>query len=901
MLAIILFVKRRQLYSPPIRHKLESSAHNRRRICDGRTVIIDRGRLMRIVLFAICVASFASETLHADEFTKPPFQVVDLNIGDSVEVELADGSKANVKVVDLSETLDKVCFAVREAVVTVEVNGQTSRLTSATYNLPQKVGGVQIDCPVTRGYNKNGTPEFWGLDKDVRLRLWPADSPWLATGSLIYPVKQKWFATDTQMANDPVHVDGGDQPGERKIYYHSGLDIGGSEGLVEVIAATDAIVVSVGEVVLEGHRQDTPVSPRYDVVYLRDKHGWYYRYSHLQSFDPRIVPGRVIQQGEPIGRLGKEGGSGGWSHLHFEIKSRQPSGKWGTQEGYAFLWEVYRRQYAPKIIAVARPHHLAWTGDEVVLDGSKSWSEVGSDSGTRGNDQLKYEWQFGDGSKATGPRVKRTYQQPGRYSEVLRVSDSAGNSAYDFAIVVVADREHPERRIPSIHPNFYPTQSIRPGDAVKFKVRTFNTLQEAGREEWDFGDRSKVVNVQSDGNAVRLAPDGYAVTTHRFEKPGDYIVRVSRTNEFNSTATGHLHVRVESAETASVASDPGRDIASYFLPPAKFAGDLGNYKSPLQFSDGTTAKTAEDWKRRRAEILKQWTELLGEWPALIEKPEVEILETTRRENFTQHKVRFKWTPNQLTTGYLLIPDGSGKRPAVVTVYYEPETAIGLAGEYRDFAYQLARRGFVTLSIGSTESTDNKTYAIYYPDIDTAQVQPLSMLGCAAANAWHVLANRPEVDSQKIGIVGHSYGGKWAMFAGCLFDKFAAVAVSDPGIMFDTDPNVNYWEPWYLGWHKRPWRARGVPSETNPARGLYPWLIEQGHDLHELHALLAPRPFLVSGGAVDPPERWQALNHLVEINKLLGHENRVGMTNRKNHSPNEDSNAVIYAFFERFLR
>lgn len=31
-------------------------------------------------------------------------------------------------------------------------------------------------------------------------------------------------------------------------------------------------------------------------------------------------------------------------------------------------------------------------------------------------------------------------------------------------------------------------------------------------------------------------------------------------------------------------------------------------------------------------------------------------------------------------------------------------------------------------------------------------------------------------------------------------------------------------------------------------------------------------------------RWLALNHLVEINRLLGKEHRVGMTNRPNHSP-----------------
>jgi hypothetical protein len=119
-------------------------------------------------------------------------------------------------------------------------------------------------------------------------------------------------------------------------------------------------------------------------------------------------------------------------------------------------------------------------------------------------------------------------------------------------------------------------------------------------------------------------------------------------------------------------------------------------------------------------------------------------------------------------------------------------------------------------------------------------------------------------------------------------------------MFDTHPSVNYWEPWYLGWHPHPRRKRGIITGENPALGLYPRLLKEGRDLHELHALLAPRPFFVSGGEVDPPDRWKALNHLVKINESLGFKNRVGMANRPDHSPNAASNALVYAFFEHFL-
>jgi hypothetical protein len=64
--------------------------------------------------------------------------------------------------------------------------------------------------------------------------------------------------------------------------------------------------------------------------------------------------------------------------------------------------------------------------------------------------------------------------------------------------------------------------------------------------------------------------------------------------------------------------------------------------------------------------------------------------------------------------------------------------------------------------------------------------------------------------------------------------------------------------------------------------------------------MSPRPFLVSGGSEDPPDRWRALNHAVAVNRLLGHERRVGMTNRPGHDPTPESNAQIVEFFQHFL-
>lgn len=337
-------------------------------------------------------------------------------------------------------------------------------------------------------------------------------------------------------------------------------------------------------------------------------------------------------------------------------------------------------------------------------------------------------------------------------------------------------------------------------------------------------------------------------------------------------------------------------LLPFFSPPAEFQNDFGKYASPLVFADGSKVVSKEDWAKRRAEIIKTWTEYLGAWPALLAKPKLEFLSQTNRENFVQHRIKVEVAKDQMLEGYLLVPNGRGPFPAVLVPYYEPESSIGVGKVLlRDFGYQLAKRGFVTLSIGSPGPARE-------PNTGEAQCQPLSYLGYIAANCRNALATLPQVDGKRIGVVGHSYGGKWAMFGSCLYEKFACAAWSDPGIVFDESrPNVNYWEPWYLGNEPGRKRKPGVPKPDNPRTGPYKELIAEGRDLHELHALMAPRPFMVSGGSEDPPERWRALNHSVAVNKLLGYTNRVAMSNRPKHDPTEGSNEQIYLFFEHFLK
>lgn len=350
-------------------------------------------------------------------------------------------------------------------------------------------------------------------------------------------------------------------------------------------------------------------------------------------------------------------------------------------------------------------------------------------------------------------------------------------------------------------------------------------------------------------------------------------------------------------------------IEKFVQPPAEFAGKLGPYRSPLKFADGTPVRTADDWTRRRKEILETWHRRLGGWPPLVERPDVKRLESVEKDGFAQHHVHVQISPDgKLADGFLLVPPGKGPFPAVFVPFYEALTSTGQGEKGRgthDYGLQLVRRGFVTLSIGTPGSVEKI-------GLDTRQLlveagveqrrQPLGLLAYVAANCHTALAQMPEVDPARIGIIGLSYGGKWSMFSSCLYDKFACAVWSDPGIVFnEANANVNYWEPWYLGYDPKSQRKPGVPSAENPRTGLYKELVDAGDDLVDLHALMAPRPVLVSGGTEDPPRNWQALNHLVAVNDLLGRKNRVAMTARATHVPTAEALELELAWLEFWLK
>ena len=391
--------------------------------------------------------------------------------------------------------------------------------------------------------------------------------------------------------------------------------------------------------------------------------------------------------------------------------------------------------------------------------------------------------------------------------------------------------------------------------------------------------------------------------------------------------TGALGVNGLRAAAAPGWGAPPKDISEFFVAPEISRTDLGPYRSPLTFDDGTRVQNAQDWLRRRQEILSTWHNAMGPWPPLIENPRVEVIGSTNRSGVLQRQVRIEVAlDREMVDAFLLIPEEAAvgnPRPAVLVLYYDAESGVGWGAPQRDYAWQLAQRGYVTLSMGrpnariDLEHLPPKRNDPYLgPAGKPVRVEPLSALAYAAANARTVLAQQAEVRKDRIGVIGHSFGAKWALMTSCLDDQFACAVWSDPGIVFDErdrrqqNPSgvVNYWDVWYLGFElgqiadpQNPGPFRKLPSEGQARTGAYKTLVEGGHDLVELHALMAPRPFLVSGGTADRLERWPALNHAVAVNQLLGQSSGVALIPHETHTPTEQANAQIYAFFDWCLR
>ena len=280
------------------------------------------------------------------------------------------------------------------------------------------------------------------------------------------------------------------------------------------------------------------------------------------------------------------------------------------------------------------------------------------------------------------------------------------------------------------------------------------------------------------------------------------------------------------------------------------------------------------------------------------KRKVELVKTWRFADFDVEAYRQANGPGTFQRVFVAVPKrGTGRLPAVAVPFYFPECMIGFdpaTGERLEkyecisMMADLAKRGFVTASADAYHLT-------YLPDLNLqrSDFSRWRKVGEALGRDWpgwsgvgklvadtrlmvDLLESHPRVDAARIGIIGHSLGGKMAFYTGCLDKRIKAIVASDWGIVWNS---TNWNDVWY-------WGARAKALE------------EAGHTHAELLDYAGGKPFMLIAGKFDGEPARRLLDGVEAYRKHPG--NLEFLNHASGHRPPPAALEAGYRFLERNL-
>jgi len=248
------------------------------------------------------------------------------------------------------------------------------------------------------------------------------------------------------------------------------------------------------------------------------------------------------------------------------------------------------------------------------------------------------------------------------------------------------------------------------------------------------------------------------------------------------------------------------------------------------------------WESRRESIQARLFETIGIPPVSRNTRSIQILDEEILDGYVRSKISYIVGGGERITAYLLRPQGLSKpAPAILalhqTVKYGKDEVVGLNG-FPDFAYghELAKRGYIVLApdhltageriFPGKECFDSSPFYEQYPD--------WSMVGKNledSRSAIDILCAFDDVDKDRIGVIGHSLGGHNAIFAAAL-DNHIKAAVSNCGLSVFSEEE-----------QRMEWSLEEGYVYIPKLRRYFLENIDPPFDLHEVAALIAPRPWL----------------------------------------------------------
>ena len=256
-------------------------------------------------------------------------------------------------------------------------------------------------------------------------------------------------------------------------------------------------------------------------------------------------------------------------------------------------------------------------------------------------------------------------------------------------------------------------------------------------------------------------------------------------------------------------------------------------------------RTPADWARRRRAILAAMQEITGPLPGAEKRCplDVQVGEEVDAGSFLRRAITYASEPGSRVPAYLLIPKRLLDKPrakASAILCLHPtdnvngcKVVVGLGGkEHRQYAAELAERGFVTLAPAYPLLAD------YQPDLATLGYVSGTMKAIwDNTRALDLLDGLPFVRGGSFGAIGHSLGGHNSVFT-AVFDERIKAVVSSCGL----DSFADYKGGDITGWTSTRYMPRlaAYKGRSN----------ETPFDFDELLAALAPRPVLLSASIHD---------------------------------------------------
>ena len=321
------------------------------------------------------------------------------------------------------------------------------------------------------------------------------------------------------------------------------------------------------------------------------------------------------------------------------------------------------------------------------------------------------------------------------------------------------------------------------------------------------------------------------------------------------------------------------------------AKDWHDVLSAAQGKDAARAATAVDAHRERIR-----RDLIGLIPDELLPFAASSRQILDDPAFTGWEVTIDVFPDVIAAGILLVPKGipaGEKRPAVVCQHGlegVPMDVITTAGPsfpiYKAFAAELARRGYVTFAPQNPYRGHDRFRTLQ------RKGNPLGLTLFSTIIPQHgriidFLATLPEVDAERIGFYGLSYGGKTAMRVPPFEPRYKLSICS---------ADYNEWV--------RKNAVDHVPYSYvfTPEYEIFEWNMGRLANYAELSWLIWPRPFMVERGHDDgvAPDEWVA----AEFAKTKRHYVKLGAGNNAEiewfDGPHAINGRGTYDFLDRHL-